>query len=73
MPDTNAQPLDYNKAWGALGSVYGGGAVTRLLAHFINYRWPGAVDAETLGDLSMVVAGGLAWAGAAIIPHSHSS
>lgn len=61
---------DLNKAWGALGSVTVGGTLARLIAHFVNFRWPGLVDAETLGDLSMVAAGGLAWVGAWVTPHT---
>lgn len=63
-------PLDRNKAYGAAGGVVLGGLLMRPLAHFINLRWPGVIDADTLGDLTNLAAVGFAYVGAYASPHS---
>lgn len=62
-------PLDRNKAYGAAGAVFLGGAVMRPVAHFVNFRWPGLVDADSLGDLTNLAACGFAYLGAYAVPH----
>lgn len=63
-------PLDKNKAWGAAGAVFVGGLIMRPVAHFVNMKWPGAIDPDTLGDLTNLVAVGLAFVGAYVPSHS---
>lgn len=61
--------LDRNKAYGAAGTVLLGGLVMRPVAHFANMRWPGMIDADTLGDLTNLAAVGFAYLGAWAAPH----
>lgn len=71
MSDPHITPaLDNNKADGAGGTVLIGGILIRVLAHFVNAKWPGAIDVETMGDLSILAAAGLGWYGAYAMPHS---
>lgn len=63
------QPTDWNKAYGAAGSATLGGALAKIVIRYLNYRYPGFVDASITDSIDTAVVGALAGFGAWIAPH----
>lgn len=66
----NPPTVDINKAYGAGGATFLGGAISKIIIHTINTKWPGWVDTDTANSIDTLMVAVLAFLGAYYVPHS---
>ena len=68
----SGQTIDLNKAYGAAGSTVIAGALTKIIAHIINHKWPGTLDQDTVDEIDVVIVAAFGFLGAWLVPHAKS-